>query len=495
MLSTTSMVAQGMFDYYGLTTPSFNGTARYMGMGGSFGALGGEVSSIADNPAALGLFRSNELNFTLNLIPTITSSSWDEFKIKCNDIDLNINNVAWVLNFPSYRQTGFLGSNVSFSYNRIKKIERIGELKNSNSPYSLTSLIAEMTNGLTETDLKYVEGSYDPYNNANVGYLSVLGYDGWLIDPVTTGSDQWQPAFSGTLSSNYHFAQKGFVDEYTFNYAGNVNDRIYFGLGLSLQNYFLDTESHYIENFSDGNSFRLNNSVEVEGSGFNFDLGLIARLSNAVRIGASFTSPTWYAFSKVQTAKLYTSKITNYTEPPIFEWTYKYSSPMRAQLSIGFIIKQKSAINIDYIFMANKTQRISGYKDNLIDKEFRIESDNMNKYSLNTHTIRIGAETRVAKGVKIRSGFGYITSPMRDDTQQDFALNSTMTTMEYMVDKAQFYGSCGIGFQLDNVFFDIAYAYHHQPQKFVPFVTSDSSFGSVFTSHQHNILATLVVKY
>ena len=42
---SVSVQAQNMFDYYGLTTPYINGTARYMAMGGSFGALGGDASS------------------------------------------------------------------------------------------------------------------------------------------------------------------------------------------------------------------------------------------------------------------------------------------------------------------------------------------------------------------------------------------------------------------------------------------------------------------
>lgn len=495
LLSTSPIVAQGMFDYYGLTTPSFNGNARYMGMGGSFGALGGNASAIADNPAALGIFRSNEFNLTLNIKPSITSSNWDNYNTKRSEFDVFLNNLTWVINFPSYNESGYLGSNISFSYNRLKKLDRVGELRNFNSPYSLTSLIADMTNGLTESDLKYVQGDYDPYKNPDIGYLSVLGYDGWLIDPITPGGNQWQSAFNSEITSYYQFAQNGYIDEYNFNYSGNINDKFYFGLGFSLQNYLLNTESHYSEYFAEGHNFNFHNNVRTDGSGFNFDLGIITRLSDAVRLGASFSSPTWYRFNKIQQTKLHSSKLVSYTEPPVFEWNYKYRSPMRVQLSAGFIIQQKAAINIDYIFMANKTQKVSSYYDNLVYKEFAIESQNMDKYELNTHTVRIGAETKVSQGTKVRLGFGYITAPMDSQAQKDFAINTTLTSMEYMVDKAQYYGSCGIGFQNKSFFFDIAYVYHHQPQKFVPFHSSDLGFGGSITNHQHNIVATLLIKY
>ncbi len=38
-----------------------------MGMGGAFGALGGDLSTLSQNPAGIGVYRSNELGFTLDL--------------------------------------------------------------------------------------------------------------------------------------------------------------------------------------------------------------------------------------------------------------------------------------------------------------------------------------------------------------------------------------------------------------------------------------------
>lgn len=49
LLSFSAAKAQSIFDISGLNTPRLNGTARYMGMAGSFGALGGDASAILDN--------------------------------------------------------------------------------------------------------------------------------------------------------------------------------------------------------------------------------------------------------------------------------------------------------------------------------------------------------------------------------------------------------------------------------------------------------------
>ena len=49
----TVMMSQTEFDALKYTQKDINGTARYMGMAGAFGALGGDASSIKDNPAGL----------------------------------------------------------------------------------------------------------------------------------------------------------------------------------------------------------------------------------------------------------------------------------------------------------------------------------------------------------------------------------------------------------------------------------------------------------
>lgn len=491
-----SAQAQNIFDYYGLTTPSINGTARYMAMGGSFGALGGDASAIADNPAVLGIFRSNELSFSLNVNPIHTRSAWNTYSIGSDKTKVIANNLTWVLNFPTYRERGFIHSNLSFSFNRLKNFGRNGYIKNSNSQYSLTSLIANMTNGLTEDKLKFVKNTYDPYDNPDVGYLSVLGYEGYLIDPIASGSDQWKPAFGGDISSSYRFTESGYIDEYNFTYSGNINDVLYFGTGLSIQNYTRRVESYYEEFFSDGNNFSLHNATDISGTGVNLDLGIIARLSPTVRLGASFSTPTWYSFSKVQASDIVSTKMSAVHKTPTYETLYGYTSPLRVQLSAGFVIKQHTAINIDYIFMDNKIQRVKNSSEKFLAKsEFDTENNNLRKYTLNTHTIRVGAETKISKHTKLRLGGGYMTAPIASGAQKDFNLNTTLTAMEYFVNNPQWYGSCGIGFQFSNFFLDFAYVYNKQEQDFVPFTTDDSSFKGAMTNHNHSIVTSIVLKY
>ena len=45
----------------------YNGTARFNSMGGAFTALGGDISTLSQNPGGLGVFRSAEITFTPQL--------------------------------------------------------------------------------------------------------------------------------------------------------------------------------------------------------------------------------------------------------------------------------------------------------------------------------------------------------------------------------------------------------------------------------------------
>jgi len=45
----------------------YSGTSRFSSMGGAFTALGGDLSTLSQNPAGIGLFRSSEVSITPQL--------------------------------------------------------------------------------------------------------------------------------------------------------------------------------------------------------------------------------------------------------------------------------------------------------------------------------------------------------------------------------------------------------------------------------------------
>lgn len=64
--SITPLMAQSAIDAMRLTQQDMKGTARFMSMGGAFGALGGDLTTISQNPAGIGVYRSNEIGITFD---------------------------------------------------------------------------------------------------------------------------------------------------------------------------------------------------------------------------------------------------------------------------------------------------------------------------------------------------------------------------------------------------------------------------------------------
>ena len=90
-----SVFGQSVLDVMKYTDRDILGTARYMSMAGSMGALGGDPTAIYDNPAGLGIYRSSELSFTLNATPSVTKSYSSDISKTDNKFFFNFNQLLF----------------------------------------------------------------------------------------------------------------------------------------------------------------------------------------------------------------------------------------------------------------------------------------------------------------------------------------------------------------------------------------------------------------
>ena len=82
---------------YSQTT--FGGTARSMGVGGAFGALGGDFSVASSNPAGLGIYQKSEVVFTPSLFVSNTETAYLGETKTDGRSNFNFNNLGIVLIF------------------------------------------------------------------------------------------------------------------------------------------------------------------------------------------------------------------------------------------------------------------------------------------------------------------------------------------------------------------------------------------------------------
>ena len=89
--------AQTVYDAAKIANKDLNGTARFVGMGGAMGALGGDISTIGTNPAGIGIYRSNDAMMSFSFSSYGTESNYMGSKINSDKTRASFDNAGFVL--------------------------------------------------------------------------------------------------------------------------------------------------------------------------------------------------------------------------------------------------------------------------------------------------------------------------------------------------------------------------------------------------------------
>lgn len=510
--------AQSAIDGFRFSQPDLKGTARYMGMAGAFGALGGDLSSISTNPAGLGVYRRNEIGISMNLDLQSATSEAQGSKNTQNGTKFLLSNVGGVASW-NLSNTTMPNINVEFTYNRAASFNArycgaIPTLKNS-----LTNYIAGVSNneGVTVADVTTISDSnnfFDPYNPNDGGFaapwLSILGYDSYFITP--SGNDdqpnwigQWGTTTSG--SGAFDVETSGGANEYNIAVGGNIANKVFWGVdfgivdldyqmtaiwGESLKNAVVDNPSGMENSSSD---WRLTNAYNASGTGYNIKVGLIYRPIQELRLGLSFASPTWYSINESYLATTnfkYSVDIPGLQENRAVtnggQWglnSYNFRTPWRLTASAAGVIGRNLIVSADFEWQKYNKMRFynggSGYYDYGYDGGFDdwypyyapmqkaspaiynndpwyATNADIEDYYKSTTSVRIGAEYRITPRFSVRIGYANVSSPVKKEAKDGSMLIYTSGTMpNYTMNNSTNYVTCGLGYNFNNFYIDGAF--------------------------------------
>ena len=439
------------------------GSARYVGMGGAMTAIGGDPSAAMDNPAGLGLYRRSEISITID--ETIDHTQ----QVGSNDVYQRTRFAAPQLSAiwawgNANKQRGLVFNNFMFSYHRLANFNRNVVVQGGGM--GMVPTICNITNdmgGVSEENLQN-----RPWDNVEIGWLSILGKEAYLIDPIE--KNQWQPAvhFTNGLLS---ISETGTSDQYTLSWAGNINNQWYIGIGLNVPtiNY---TKHTSLQESNKSNSAELKSMFHVSGVGVSGSLGLIYRPIQALRIGASLQTPTVMNLSRQTTGDMYSTIAGQRYEiltPESGVMDIKIASPLRSSVSIAGQIGNVGLLAVQY--------------DNAHSKEME-----------DIHTLRIGAEAQAYRGLFFNAGYVYESSFMREEEPKWLlGYNEIRTDMDYRYTAATQYASAGIGYRCDKVVAQLAYQYSWQTIH--QYASEEQEFPFNVNTHTHRIVATLAWRF
>ena len=496
LLNFISVSAQTEFDALKLSQTDIIGTARYMGMAGAFGALGGDASAIKDNPAGLGIYRSSELVGTMNVMLEKGNSTWNGVKSMDDLYKTGFNNFSYVLASPTWRKengsSGLMSSNFSFSYNRLANFNRSLNIKSGAAASSMTDYMAYLTGNITSGDLTY-SSTYEPFNNVNVPWLSVLAYEGYLMNEnVTNGVSSWSSFLgnTGSVTPSYVVTEKGYVDEYSLGWAGNFNNKLFLGTTVNFRSLNYSSVSKYSEIFSDNRgSMSLRDSIYSSGTGFNLNIGTIYCPTDNIRLGLSLHSPTIYSISDN-----YNSALTIST--PGGSSNYQLQGPMKVNLSAAYIVGTKGLVSVEYDYDDNTGIRLMDQNGD--PQSFSEENQGMSQMLSNVSTIKIGGEYKLTDNFALRAGYAYSSNATDPNAAKLVRPNTIRTDTEFYRNNNTNYFSAGFGYRESNWFIDCAYMNKILNESFYPYNSNnlaDAVQPAKVISSTNNIVVTLGLKF
>jgi len=497
--------AQTEYDALKLTQTDISGSARYMGMGGAFGALGGDATALKDNPAGLGVFRSSEIATTVNMMVQNTNAIWDGTSFKENINNLKMNNFSYVMASPRWdeKNSGLLCSNFSFTYDRLHNFNRKINAQASLSPYSITDFLAAFSDGYSKEALMESDAQKDPYLNPNNAWLSVLGFQNLLINPLA--GNKWASVLNKDekVSPSSYISESGALNEYGIGWGGNFNNNLYIGANLNMEDLTYYLTSSYGEKFANGGGLNMKTKLVQTGVGFNLKLGVIYLPTNSLRLGVSVHTPTFYSISESSNVDLQTSETSN-PYLPLSDYThdFKVQSAFQAQASAAYLFGKKGLISAEYNFVNYPGMRLG--TDNGDDQYFQDYNQSMGKVLKNSQTYKVGAEFKLSPSFALRGGYAIMTAATNPDYKQgkSLILNTANTNTEYFSQYDTKYLTCGFGYREAGWFIDFAYALKTQNEDMYPFQILESK-SNVITNvvtpasvktNTNNILVTLGIK-
>ncbi|MFT5251180.1 MAG: hypothetical protein ACI87N_000152 [Flavobacteriales bacterium] len=481
VLGFSTAQSQEIKDALRYSQDNLTGTARFRAMSGAFGALGGDLSAIGINPAGSAIFANNQVGFTVSNSSKKNESNYFGTNTTEKNNSFDLNQAGGVFVFKNQSATSnwkkvTLGLNFENTNNFNNSVFSAGTnptrsfgnyfLSYANTGNNGAPVPQEFVNtqaGESVSSLYSFLGSNLPNNqfprlNGFAAQQAMLGYQGFVLNAVDVNNNNSRYTSNVAAGGNYYqentAVSSGYSGKLAFNAATSYKDKLY--IGLNLNSHFIDLRQSnvfYEENANtlDANykvtRLQFNNDLYTYGSGFSFQLGAIAKLTNELRAGFTYQSSTWFRLNDELSQRLIAvssnnagslnsdvvdPKYTNIYAP------YKLQTPSKITGSLAYVFGKAGLISVDY---AIKDYGNTKFKPNS-DPYFNSLNNQMSSTLQNTGELRVGAEYKIER-LSLRGGYRYEQSPYKNKTT--------------IGDLTGYSG--GLGYNFGSTKLDLSYAY------------------------------------
>lgn len=472
--------AQNEVDALRYSQLNLSGTARFTSMGGAFGALGGDMSTMTINPAGIGVFTRTTGSISIGLTSSNTDGTYLGSTSSDGRVNFNLTNAGAVVRFKRKRgqdrQWSWKSFHLGVSFNRTANFNGRTSIVGANPS---SSVVDVWVDGLNAQGIDYqnIPSEVIPGDPASPGFM---GWQTFLIDTVPGSTT----SYLRNVMPNYGQVQRvreqvtGGMSEANFTFGGNFGNALYFGatVGVPRLNYEMErtyTEQDARDTIANFGSFTKTDFLQASGNGINFKFGLIYRPVKWLRMGAAVHTPTYFdvdeAFSSILVSELDGVQFNQPTANGAFN--YSLQTPFRAIGSLAFVIGKIGLVSADYEYVNYAMARFRSQNYSFDAENARVE----NRLNWGGN-IRIGTEWRI-KMLSIRGGF---------------ALNANPYTSQLNFDDTRY--SLGLGIRLKRFYVDLAYDLHRINQSYEVYDVNYTPLAQVVTN-VHSLITTVGFRF
>ncbi|MFI5171998.1 MAG: OmpP1/FadL family transporter [Chitinophagales bacterium] len=487
-----NIYAQSDVDALRYSMQDFGGTARSLGSGNAYGALGGDMSSLSMNPAGIGIYRSSEFVITPGLLSINSESDYLGQTNSDNRYSFNINNFGFVFNHLNTGKEnatdGWVSGSFGIAYNKLANYNNSVLYSGFNEQSSLIDSYVEYLNAGGGTDPSNVFDK-DPFGAG-------LAWETYLINPTGFDSMQYYSVIhDGDVQQTKSIITKGGLNEVAISFGGNYGNRLYVGATIGIPNIRYSNSTIYSEEdindeHSDFNEFTLNDYSETYGVGINAKLGLIYRINEYIRLGAAVHSPSLFGLTDNYYSSMNSSLDTSGSfsfDSPLGEYSYELITPWRVIGSAAITIKEIGLISAEYEFV-DYSEAGFNFNRSLDAGDLSYENTVNNNIDLKygaASVIRLGGELKYDV-FRFRAGYIMSGTPFNDGiaaNDADFAKNTY---------------TAGIGIKEKSYFIDLAFAHTTSKEYDIQYIYDDGTGvndGATINSSLNNFLLSFGFRF
>ncbi len=233
-------MSQNISDALNYTNNNIDGSARFSSMGGAFGALGGEISSISANPASSAIFSDSyfSLSFasdkkTNDISILNAANSQDKSNLAMNQIGgvFVFNNIGAAKKWKKIV--------VGLSYDQTNNNFNEFFAKNFTNSTSIDSYFLANAQGLRLDQISAFENETITEAYVDIGNTfgyphqqAFLGYESFIIEPDSFEDENTSYTSNvspGTFDQTYYSISRGYNGKFTANIGAQYSRKIVFG--------------------------------------------------------------------------------------------------------------------------------------------------------------------------------------------------------------------------------------------------------------------------